>query len=249
MRKYLMVLMFFFLFVISTGCATVGPTPEQQKAAQYVANFSYTPSAQETPDSAGVTFTVGDLTYNYHPKSDYITWYTSAQLAKLTEAVKQDLSKLLAAKGFSVRGPFESYDLIPFQDKKAIDLWLIPTLELSVTGKNTKHDYANFMLTSYLDTGDVEVTGVIILGLKEIVTRELLWSKSIPIKKFEFSFAARYPINSPSSAWYDAVMNELAKGLEKQYPELLAAVLKNIDPEEMRIIKKQAQELRSKKGY
>lgn len=247
-KKYLMFLVCSFLSVISTGCATVAPTPAQQKAAQYVANFSYTPSAQETPDSAGVTFTVGGLTYNFHPKSDYIAWYTSPQLAKLPEAVKQDLSKLLAAKGFSVRGPFESYDLIPFQDKKAIDLWLIPTLELSVAGKNTKHDYANFMLTSYLDTGDVEVTGVIILELKEIVTRELLWSKSIPIKKFEFSFAVRYPINSPSG-WFDAVMNELVKGIEQQYSELLATVLKHIDPEEMRIIKKQCQELRSKKGY
>jgi hypothetical protein len=45
------------------------------------------------------------------------------------------------------------------------------------------------------------------------------------------------------------IVNELAKGLEKHYPDLMATISKLIDPEEMRIIKKQCQELKSKKGY
>jgi len=45
------------------------------------------------------------------------------------------------------------------------------------------------------------------------------------------------------------IMNETAKQLEKQYPDLMATISPLIDPEEMRIIKKQAQELKSKKGY
>lgn len=44
-------------------------------------------------------------------------------------------------------------------------------------------------------------------------------------------------------------MNDAAKGLEQQYPELMATISKLIDPEEMQIIKKQCQELKSKKGY
>ncbi|MCG2713163.1 MAG: hypothetical protein L6416_12700 [Candidatus Omnitrophica bacterium] len=248
-RKYLMVLVLSLLAVLPIGCATTPASQtSQQETGKYVANFTYTPAAQETPNSEGVTFTVGDITYNYHPKVDFITWYNFEQLGNLSNAVKQDFSNLLAAKGFSVRGPFESYDLIPFQDKKAIDLRLIPTLELFVTGKNTKHDYANFMLTSYLDTGDVEVTGKIILELKEIATLELLWSKSIPITKFEFSYAIRYPINAPNNL-DNIVMDDVAKGIEKQYPDIMATIEKLIDPEEMGIIKKQAQELKNKKGY
>ena len=44
-------------------------------------------------------------------------------------------------------------------------------------------------------------------------------------------------------------MNDLAKGIEKQYPDLMATISKLIDPEEMRIIKKQCQEIKTKKGY
>ena len=44
-------------------------------------------------------------------------------------------------------------------------------------------------------------------------------------------------------------MNDLAKGVEQQYPDLMATISNLIDPEEMQIIKKQAQEIKSKKGY
>lgn len=45
------------------------------------------------------------------------------------------------------------------------------------------------------------------------------------------------------------IMNDVAKGLEKQYLELMATISKLIDTEKMMIIKKQYQELKSKKGY
>ncbi|MFH1552622.1 MAG: hypothetical protein ABID83_03170 [Candidatus Omnitrophota bacterium] len=44
-------------------------------------------------------------------------------------------------------------------------------------------------------------------------------------------------------------MNDLAKGLEKQYPDTMATIEKLIDPEEMAMIKKQCQELKGKRGY
>lgn len=44
-------------------------------------------------------------------------------------------------------------------------------------------------------------------------------------------------------------MNDVAKGIENQYPDIMTTISKIIDPEEMRIIKKQVQELKSKKGY
>jgi len=37
--------------------------------------------------------------------------------------------------------------------------------------------------------------------------------------------------------------------MEQHYPEVMATIAKLIDPEEMKIIKKQCQELKSKKGY
>lgn len=230
--------------------------PAKTAATTYVANFNYTPDSQRPPGSAGVTFTVGKVVYKYQPASK-ITWFKFPQLVNLPDATSQDFFEILTAGGFGVRGPFDSYDLIPYQDKKAIDLYLTPSIEISVI---TPED------TYSVEDIKIEVTGRIILELREILTRELMWVKSIPLKRFDFSFVPgviQWKGLTDNSDVYDKKvkksiaslefgtvnMNDLAKGLEKQYPDLMATIYKLIDPEEMRIIKKQCQELKSKRGY
>lgn len=270
LRKHLMILAVTLLSVISIGCATM-PTSQQetsqQEVAKYVANFNYTPDSQGAPGSAGVTFGIGNVGYvpSNMPSGLWmlelvaikkasngkLLWFFFSQFDNLNKALEQDLPELLTAKGFSVRGPFDSYDLIPFQDKKAIDLYLIPKLELSFMVKDEKGSIIHYSTGDVVDysAGNVEVTGRIILELREIVTRELMWYKSIPLTKFEFPYSTRAPYPIEKGFKFNLIMNDVAKGIEQQYPNLMATVSKLIDPEEMRIIQKQAQELKSKKGY
>lgn len=259
LRRYLMISAFVLLSVIFIGCETLPqPTPRKEEPA-YVANFEYTPAPQVAPNSTGVTFAVGNVFYQSNFKPPWFTW---PQFANLDTAIKQDLTKLLAAKGFTVRGPFDSYDLIPYQDKKAIDLYPVPTFELSMDPSREVYS---------MDDIKIEVNGKITLQLREIVTRELMWSKTIPFKKFNFPIFFE-PHTFKGIIWQKGTdmkyiddktvkkivewveldtkgMDLVAKGIEKQYPELMATISRLIDPEEMRIIKKQCQELKSKKGY
>ncbi|MDO8746267.1 MAG: hypothetical protein Q7J70_01225, partial [Thermodesulfovibrionales bacterium] len=166
-RKYVMVSVIAFLFVISfIGCTTM-PVSQQKEVVKYVANFSYTLSVQEKPDSAGVTFAVESVNYQSPTGTLWLLW---PQFANLDAAMKQDLTKILGAKGITVRGPFDSHDLIPYQDKKASDLYAVPVLNLSIV----------------LERGwsSVEVSGKFTLLLKEIMTGELMWSKTIPLTSF-----------------------------------------------------------------
>lgn len=257
MRKYLKFLIFSFLFVIfSTGCVTAAVT------SNYKANFNYTPDTQAAPGSADVIFAVADVSYQVNAK-DTKPWFMYSQFDNLHKAVKEDLAKILVAKGFSVRGPFDAYDLIPYPDKKVIDLWLIPNIELSF--KTPEETYS-------IEDIKIEVTGTMRLKMQEINTRELMWTKSIP---FKFEFPCKNPgqsgINVESVHWGEGVvsgkeiynrkinkkiismelgansMNEIAKGIEKEYSGIMANIFKLIDAQELTIIKKQCQELRSKK--
>jgi len=264
-KKYLMVLVVTFLSVTSTGCATM-PASEQevaklaseQEVAKYVANFDYTPDSQGAPGLAGVTFAIGNV--NYIPSdipfgelwmqelvsikkvsNGKLVWSSFSQFDSLNKAIKEDLSEILLAKGFGVRGPFDSYDLIPYSDKKAIDLYLVSALELSFMLKDEK------WTEIYYSTGNVEVSGKITLALREIVTGELMWTKSIPLEKFDLAYRIRGPYRVERK--FNPIMNEVAKGIEQQYLNLMATISKLIDPEEMQIIKKQCQELKNKKGY
>lgn len=247
-----MVPMVTLLYVISSICFATAASPKEEKTA-YVANFNYTPDSQAAPGSSGVIFAMAKVGY----KSDSKTpWFTYPQFDNLDKAIKQDLPELLTAKGFTVRGPFDSYDLIPYSDKKAIDLFLIPTLELLITLKEKHYMsriesiWAQSQTPITLKEGNAEVSGKINLELREIVTGELMWAKSIPFEQFESPCSASTPCYFEGGRFgYSLIMNDVVRGIEQQYPNLMATIAKLIDPEEMRIIKKQAQELKSKKGY
>jgi hypothetical protein len=258
-RKYLIALAFISLFFSSVGFAA--GTSSQQEVTVHVANFNYTPDTQAVPGSAGVTLAVGNLSFKTGTK---LLWFASPQFKNFDKAVKGDLTKLFAAKGFSVRGPFDSYDLMPYPDKKATDLYMAATIELLVGGD--QYAYSGQSIYSLKDI-KTEVTGKISLELREAVTRELMWAKSIDIKPFEF------PCGFKRIIWKDLAnikdvgnekikktiasleldtdniddINDVAKGIEKQYPDLMATISKLIDPEEMRMIKKRCQELKTKK--
>lgn len=254
-RKYLIIPAVTLLTVISfTGFATAKSAPKEEVV--YVANFNYTPASQAAPGSSGVTFAIGDTTLGYKADSK-ILWTKAPQFANLHDAIKQDLFKLFTAKGFTVRGPFDSYDLVPYQDKKTIDLYLTPIFEVIINTPDELYTVKGLKL---------EVVAIMKLELRETVTRELMWFKSIPFTKFDFpwldgTITWRDPL-SKASAENDKLlktigkmelhiggMNNLAKRIEEQFPAGMDIISKLIDPEEMRIIKKQCQELKSKKGY
>lgn len=238
------------MFLTLTGCATA-PTGAPTEN-NYVAGFNYTPPAQTKPLSSNVTFTVANASFK---TAGNLAWITFPQFARLPDALRQNLTDILVAKGFGVRGPYDSYDLIPFQDKKDIDLYASILFEPSIALKDQKEGLENYWgwQSPTLQTGNAEVTGTVKLELREIATRELMWAKNIPINKIEFPYVVRIPWGKaykPGKIYnYGPIVEGMAKGLEQQYPDIMATVYSLIDPEEMLIIKKQAQELKSKKGY
>jgi hypothetical protein len=223
----------------------------------YAANFIFNLPKQEAASPVDVTFTVFNPSYK---TSGGLMWFSSKPFANLHSAVQQDIQKALMAKGFSIRGPFENYDLIPYQDKKKIDLFLSPAIELTVTLQDLKERAENWWQAGadQIQTGNAEISGRIILEIKEITTQELMWIKTIPFKNFSFPYFAKVSIekyaqikksSSGKLYSYDPLFNGMARGLEEQYPEIMNTFYKLLDPEEMTIIKKEARELKSKKGY
>ncbi len=241
----------FLSLVVSPLASATSPDapPPEQQAAVSEATFAYTPASRAAPGSGGVTFGVGNEEYLADANNP---WPLAPQFARLGDALKQDLVELLMAKGFGVRGPFSSYDLIPYPDKKAIDLYLAPTLQLSTVFKDTnvetQHDSRSGKV--YHGTGTIEVKGTLTVKLQEPMSRELMWTKGIPFS-YAFPYDVRFPYFEKGTRPFDfkLVMDDLAKGLAQQYPVMLTTLSGLIDPEEMRVIKRQAQELKRKKGY
>jgi hypothetical protein len=230
------------------GCAVM-PPGQQIQAEPYVAKFDYTPDTQAAPNSSGVTFTVSSGSYKTNSKE--MLWFTYPQFVDLGNGIKSDLSDILVAKGFSVRGPFGSYDLIPYSDKKNIDMLLVPQIEINIRIKDQKSQVENIWAAPPVDilTGNVEVSGKVTVELREITTLVLMWANSVPFEEFEFSYRVRNSpfYNKKHGVVFDLkpiIITDVAKGVESQYPKIMAAIANLIDTEEMNIIKKQCPEVR-----
>jgi hypothetical protein len=237
MKKIMIILGY---ILISAGCATAPTSNQNYMPAKYVANYNYTPPSQAEVQQSPVIFTVGKIAFEYLGKK---AWMSMPQFVNMEKAVAEDLPEILTAKGFSVRGPFDTYDLIPYADKKAIDFFLLPVVQPLV-------------LLPAVAESPIKVDVKMRLELREIITRELMWSKILTFTEFEVPLTSvLHNYTSDKGKIVDvtvapeALENLMAKEMEKQYPVLMETIYTLIDPEEMTIIKEQAQEVKSKKGY
>ncbi|MFO7559021.1 MAG: hypothetical protein R6X10_09350 [Desulfobacterales bacterium] len=233
-----MIVLGFILVVL--GCVTAPPSTSDWVPPQHVANFDYLPPSQAAVQQSPAVFTVGKAAFKYLGKK---AWLSAPQFANLEKAIAEDLPEILTAKGFGVRGPFDSYDLIPYADKKAIDFYLLPVVTPLV------------MLPEYAKS-PIKVTVKIDLELREIFTREMMWSKNLTLAEFEVPFTSvlnNYTTKDGKvvdmAFRLEALENLMAIEMEKRYPVVMDTIYKLIDPEEMTIIREQAQEVKSKKGY
>lgn len=263
-RKYVIVSGILFLFLFATGLASVKEakgadkpivagfvTKEDPKkdAVPYVSNFNYSPASTVAQGSAGVTFAIVNVKYQSNMN---INWIALAQFSSLDKTFKDDLSKILQARGFSVLGPFAS-GKVPSADKKAIDLSLASTIELTIGGPPVYR----------LNDLKVDIDGNIALELREKATHKVVWSKSIPFKLTTFGgpppwggkikritwkeddTTARTIANEKLAKHIASVelepeaMNDIAQAFEKQYSGLMAEIFNAIEPQEMIAIKQQ----------
>lgn len=228
--------------VFSSGCATGG--------SRYTPIFDYSPPQQAKPAAANVTFAVVGATF---PGS------TSTLFQQFTQNISQDFFEILTSRGYTVRGPFQTYDDITFPDKKGSDLILMPELQINWDTRNLRWEpsfgAALFGKSAYTGEGNLVLTGRINLVVAESLSHEKMWTKSVDIPPLTVRVdeTAAYSIpNVPIQQLLESepsVYNPVAKALEMQYKIILDRANQYLDPDEMQIVKKQAQEIRIKKVY
>lgn len=257
-KKYSIILIVFILSVTS-GLAFAEEAKEPGKIEPYVAAFAYTPPPEKAPNSQGVTVAVAkagffpskvsnaDETWTYQlkvismvdPSTGDMMWFAFPQFYNLSTKLRRDVAEILFAKGFRVRGPYDSYAAIPSADKNAIDLYFIPKMALDFTLNFNKAKRG----AETTDT-DIEVDGMIKLEAQDMRTRESLWTKTVPLEKI--TFTSRMPPEYKVNDRFNSIMNEVAKGIEQQYQTLMSNVSNSIDPQEIKALKKSG---KGKTGY
>lgn len=247
--------------IILASCAATPTKPEPETPA-YVPKFDFTPPSQAQTTSAEVTF--GIVSPSYSKKEDWIHHWP---FNKFCENMAADFQELLSARGFTIRGPFKSYEEMTYPDKKGADLILEPSLEVDVAVPSESVRYEEHIVFlgthQYTLSGDVVLRGRVTLSIAESLSKERMWFKSIELPQtvLRWQGTKKRPMLKASDGSYVLPANvridlddpgftqAIGKPIEDFYIEVLQTAWKHLEPEEMRIIKKQAQEIKEKKAY
>ena len=244
-------------------CAVVGISSALACAARSgppatmaVPAFDYTPPSDTSPSSAEVTLAIVAPSWGkeFRDARERGDWVELPVYSRFASAMEADFLELLTAKGFAVRGPFESYELMPFPDKEGSDLALMPELGVAVEIGSIARDKTNIWNDSFTMKGSMTISGRVTLRVTESITNQLMWSKSISVPRTDVPWNGT--VSNPKDADSEAVLRNVVhdpamhdavtRGLSRLYPSILTTAWQYMDPREMQLLKKQAAELKKR---
>lgn len=110
--------------------------------------------------------------------------YNDSYQAQLMTALNNNFESILTAKGFNTKGPYQTFDDIAYGDKKQMYLAVVPRLNLAVVQKS---DGVSCKATHCVDSGNVQITGEMLLKVIEPLTGQSMLNKRINLSDFNIS--------------------------------------------------------------
>lgn len=265
--------------LILAGCSAPTPEPTKPLPPAYTAKFQFAPPTVAAPGSAKVsialvTYQNNDKDWNTF-NSRFVTDLQGALVARgysvkgpfatrdeMTYADKKGSDFVLT---YSVVGSLD-FDNVGLAAQPISKLSSLPDAEQARMWDGT---YTNLPLVGSVKNirgkaayfkGEIKSLSKINLLLAESQSGEKLWTKTVDIsiqpESFETVQLHGLPDGtSPKEAlakttfWDQAMLNAHQRSLDAIYTNAFTAIWKHIDPEEMKAIKTQADEIKGKKVY
>ncbi len=246
MQKNLFV---FFSFILFTGCSVI-KAPVQPTKQTFT--FDYIP---KTTNKSGSAKMVLASLKPYYAKS--FTEGGTELFKSFQTALGGDIEELIISKGFSMKGPYVSYDEMIFEDKKRVDVAVV--IEISpefVAADGGWKEHVNLFTKdiTYSYEGTASLIGKINLSGLEPLTGEKIWSKSVQIPNVEnikIATTARHTYKESAGMLLKdpGVYNAIGTALQSQYIGIMEKIATYFNVEEFQSLKGQITELKSKKGF
>ncbi len=242
---------------VLTSCFPTSMITTPEPVKEKVITYDYSPPESSGADTVTTSLILLDPKY-----AEELEAYSQPMFTKFIKSMGDDFEELLVAKGYTLRGPYATYDEIVYSDKSETDLMLETEIKFdyewdSDAVKYTRHVSLQGVTTGYTYwiEGNLHLGGKINLVIKESLTQEKLWVKSIPLtSKSIHILTDRYRVNNASEA--NAALskdvqykNAVYEALDEYYQNALQTAWNHLDPRELSPLRKQVQELRKKKGY
>lgn len=250
------------LSVAVAGCVA----PAVDTGPRIAPSFDYAPTQQAEPMSANITFAVVGTEVVGTESETPVPLFE-----RFSSSMAGDFAEILTARGYSIRGPFRTYDEMTFPDKEGSNLVLTATVDFTYDTSQLKPvavgsgigvvDAIDALLRTDTSSdsrfrieGTVRVEGRVTLIVAESLTYEKMWTKSVDMQSIDVSFEGTQAYSTaPDLAGVleheNQFYTDLGRALEGLYVEIMARTHAYLDPREMALVDRQADSLRERKRY
>jgi hypothetical protein len=177
--------------------------------------------------------------------------YGRAPFTNFIKSMGNDFEEMLTARGYTIKGPFNAFDEMVYNEKKNTDLALHPEVDIVFTGLPIRKNF-NAMIGKdvYWVEGEIKISGKINLVFYEPQTKTKVWVKSVPFEETTFQVKGTKKYFQPAFIQEeDGIWNPLVEHLEEVYQKSMKVCYNHLDPEELDLKKKEALEIKSKANF
>ena len=236
-----------------SGCtATKNATPTAPTVQRIPARFDFSPPSRSQAAIAGMIIAIVKPTYVGKNPEYYVPPFN-----EMAVSMGNDFEELLTAKGFTVRGPFNSRDEMVYNDKVNSSFVLEVGIELNPQYNRkstvvTKTNWAGLLnrnapsaVSTVIMSGEITLAGNLVINAKSAQYGELIWKKNIALDPASFVYNGslqwdELPTMADELNKDNKVYNTLSTQLENFYQKSLDLAWKQIDPAEMKSVAEQA---------
>lgn len=234
-----------------SGCLTtyipqiIQPTP----------NFSWEPPSKDKPQNLTIALVRpdfgGDSKFEPSRYSNY-SKSKNPHLKTFLDSLQTDLQRTLIAKGFTVTGPYESFDVMTFPNKKDAVLALIPEFVLVV---DEKYANANQSPDGHLTqlNGSLTVNGFVKFTMVEPISEQKIWIKKINVPEQTEAIDVDILITdgqlNPFHPNKDNRAAAFVNVLNSVYPDVMQKFWSYLNAEEIEMMRKASTDARARKGF
>lgn len=232
-----------FLTVTSFSLQAQKKSKGVGEVERYNPNFSYSPDQRENVANTGLTIALLKPVF-----IDEEINKAGTPWDEFSKAMANDVEELLTAKGYKVRGPFNSLDEMVFSDKQNCDFVIQISIDLNIRFERkwkTKYNILLKSTTYQVEKADVTMNSSIILTALACFTSEKLWKKNLDISQKSFTYTGTMKWDSTPSFATELkqeinLWNPTCKNLEGTYKGAFDILWKQFDRNEMADIAKEA---------
>ena len=247
-KKYLYSLLTLIFFAL----LYLGSASTKEATPLIVPDFDFSPPKPVAPGSAGIKIGLIDPIY-----SGNFLYSNKSPFTQFRKNMGKDFEEILTARGYILKGPYESYDLMTYSDKTECELGLDVDIDLNILQTSGGWTYVPPGLygiggnyTKY--SGTLNLSGKITISIIETFTRQKLLVKSVPVPQQDITVEGErnYPIGSSGIPIDDpAVHNPIAKSLSNFYKTTMQRGWDMLAKEDLVHVQKQVPEIREKAGF